>query len=84
MAGKAILSLGSEELKLLLLCSKTCSPLSVPPSRQTSCQAFVAAAAEICRGGEGLLARGTDHDQERQMHAALLVALYLIQGSSAG
>lgn len=80
--GKAILSLGGEQLKFLLLCLwTTCSPLSVLPSRQTCGQAFVVAVAvgaeaEICHGdGEGLLAHGTDHDREQLMHAALQVAL---------
>jgi len=79
--GKAILSLGTEELKFPLLCLwMTCNPLSILPSRQTCGQAFavavvVGADAEICRGDvEGLLAHGTDHDREQLTCAALQVA----------
>jgi len=84
--GKAILSLGTEELKFPLLCLwMTCNPLSILPSRQTCGQAFavavvvgadaVGAFSEICRGDvEGLLAHGTDHDREQLTCAALQVA----------
>lgn len=88
--GKAILSLGTEKLKCLLLYMQTCSPLSVLPSQQTcGDQSFavavaVVACSEICHGGEKWLALEiVDHDRARQMCAESAAELWPRQGSSA-